>query len=862
MWAEVRERRHLFGLAAFSGGRAAVPTFLALYAATILLILSPNAAVSAQAVFGTGVLSVSVIDSCTSLPASQTDRPVFQPGTSVPIADSSPCSILGGEDQPFTEVILSVSADQVLGGETLTFQLSGPASGEVPPDGTDCYGTLQGADCQVFSQPLLISLESGLPVEVFDLYPRPEIPFASFWESTQPIPTDEFQCNGCPPQSSRGETFTVPLTDVQSVFDPSGNSWPFSTATAPSNVGKTGIISVCPNPMSSRVRADGVDTQAGFTSGEMAYFPQFPNSADGGNTQTEYEALEQASSIPVLFAPLLVGTDGDVSAWKAGFTRQVGPTCTPNSIGPEPSLLFNIKVGISLGTPSNGTGSATSGNPTEFISLSTAQDGLMATDATGRILASLFNTAVVGSQNGQPLSGTIITCGACAVGDSLSSAHCAHNTLSDFFQCANEDTSECDDIFDVAYTQNIYLSTPGGRAALRQGCTVPTQLCRRILGGDGRSANNDVLGFWYFMDQQKSALSLGGGFGRIDQSPAFYAEDATTAELMASSGLSGSGVAGYQVTDIPQGARFTPATPCQTMLQISIDLDSRNNQGESVSFAYAMPADDNGSIPLYAIDGRRLIRQIPGSTSITARVSLAVPASYTGAVVSFAGGEIVAKTMICSVPDDSSAGEIAITVRNTGATAGGYTASALFGSEVVTGTGRVSDTLNGGDGAGDPEDTTTFAVSSSTPCSLELEPNTSGQCVIAFSYTGPVDQDLVATVTLFSSAVIAGRGPAVLGVTTVGCEITAPIDESGPFGSQTFGQTLGDRQYVDDGDGDSDDGPAFDLSLFQIFVLVFVVVIDLSLMGVLVYYLVKFCIYQRELTKNQGAVLRAGGYTT
>lgn len=816
--------------------------------ALVLFALEAAAPARAQAVFGTGVLSVSVVDSCTSLPAAQTDRPVFQPGTTVPITDSSPCSILGGEDEPFTEVILSVSANQVLGGETLTFQLSGPASGTAAPDGTDCYGTLQGSDCQVFSQPLIISLESGAPVEVFDLYPSTTFPYASYWESTEPIETADFQCDGCPPQATRGETFIVPLSDVQSVIDPEGNSWPFSAAAAPSNVGKTGITTVCPNP------TGGGNAQAGFTTGEMAYFPMFPEP-----TQTDYEALNTADNIPVLFAPLLVGNEGDVSAWKAGFSRQVGPYCTRNIVGPEPALLFNVKVGISLGTPSNGTGAPTSGNPTEFIYLSTAQDGLMATDVTGRILASFFNTAVVGSQGGQPMSGSVVTCGACPADEAYTTtSQCYHNTLSDFFQCANGDSGECEDIFDVAYTQNIYLSTPGGRAALRQGCTVPTQLCRRILGGDGRAANNDVLGFWYFMDNQKSALSFGGGYGRIDQSNTFYADDPVSAELMASSGLSGSGVAGYQVTDIPQGARFTPATPCQTMLQLAIDLDARNNLGQDVSFAYAMPADDNGAIPLYAIDGRRLIRQIPGNTAITGRISLAVPATYTGVVVSFAGGEIIAKTMLCSVPDDSSAGEIAITVRNTGATVGGYTAAAVFGSEVVLGTGRVRDTMNEGDGAGDPDDTTPFAVQSSTPCSLELAAGDVGQCVIAFSYTGPVDQDLVATVTLYSSAVISGRGPAVLAVTSVGCEITAAIDQSGPFGSQTLGQTLGNGQYIKD-DGDSDDGDGIDLNLFEILVLVSLAAIILSMSAAILYYAGKYCYYQRQLTRRQKAVLRANG---
>lgn len=762
-------------------------------AGLILLVLVYTTTTQGQSVFGGNVVSVTTIQSCTDLPAlnaGQGARPtlIYQPSTEEPLESGDACSILGGEDTPFTNVILSVSADQVAGGDTLVFQLSGPSSGSAQPDGTDCYGTLSGADCSVFDGGrLLVSVETGNPVEVFDLLPWQTIPWASYWYQFPQINSTNFACDQCPPQASRGSVFVEYLDQVTEAFDRDGNSIGDAVLqAAPGPVGDTGIFSVCPT----------TSELDGEYQGAELYFPPTP---EGG-----YPSLvSDPSKKPVLFAPTRSSFGGEGSAWVGGYSEQVGDTCTLNRIVPSPSLLFNARIDVSLETDasmSSGNSTASTGGGGDFIEVSSAQDGGLATDGTKQLLASMFDFSFVGSAAGQPMQGGIVTCGACSITDTTSSIGCANNLLSDYF-CTGDDDG-CGNLYSLSYTNNVYLTTPGGQKAVQEGCIFPVEYCRNIVADPStttNSANNPVKGSWAYINQQKLNLGTGGGFGRIDQKGDFYATDLSAAELMAMAGMSGNGIAGYQDTTIPEGRRFTAEVPCQIFLQAALALNAQNNcqatDGScSESFAFGLPPDDNGAIPLYQLDNLKLIKTLPGTGSFSAKLSLSVPASYVGEVVTVSMGTILDQYMLCSVPASSSEGVISVTVRNTGTLAANYIASANFNSELVilpSGGFKTIDTDGEGDGTGDPTDTSTYTVQNSVPCTLGLEPNEVGTCLISFSYTGNQATDLKATVILTAGVVRSGGSPIVLGVAQTTCGITSSLDTGGLFGALSNGLLFG-----------------------------------------------------------------------
>ena len=823
----------------------------------VAVFLSCTVTVDAQSAFGGDVVSVSTIDSCVDLPtlnSGQGGRPslIYQPNTEEPFQGGDACSILGGEDQPFTNVILSLSAGQVSGADTLVFQLSGPSSGNAQPDGTDCYGTVDGADCQVFDGgQLLVSFETGQPVEVFDLFPIENIPYASFWHQYPPIDADSFSCSDCPPQSSTGSVFVEYLSTVTDAFDSNGNAIGDPVIVqAPGPVGDTGIYSVCPLPS---------ELTGGAYSGAALYFP--PVSSEG------YPVLvTDDSSIPVLFAPTLTefGTSG--RTWSAGYSTQVGNTCTVNRINPAPSLLFNMRINLALAQDGS-TGNSTQmlddlNNSPDYIEISSAQDGILATDTSGQILAAMFDFSFVGSSEGQPLQGSLVTCGACDLEDTDSSIGCRNNLLSDYF-CVNSDNG-CGNLFSLSYTDNVYLTTPGGKRAVQEGCIFPVEYCRNVLANsdtsESNSVNNAVKGSWYYMNQQRTNLALGGGFGRIDQLGNFYATNLADAELMAMGGLNGTGIAGYQDVTLPEGRRFTAPVPCQTFLQAGLALDAQNNcdatDGScSQSFAFGLPPDANGAVPLYQLDNLRLIRTIPGTGAFSAKVSLSVPGTYTGEIVTVSMGKIVSQFMLCSVPEDSSSGVISVTIRNTGTLPADYVASANFNSELIAlpnGGFRTVDTQGEGDGSGDPDDTTDYTVQNSVPCTVGIDPGEVGTCLISFSYTGPQTTDLKATIILTAGVVRSNGDPIVLGVTQTECGITSSIDTSGPFGAISKGLLLGDGARNED---DLDEGNDF---VFWRTVLIGGLALLVLIVGAASLFYCCFFVYQEAKTlENQVKAKRA-----
>ena len=804
-----------------------------------------------QAVFGGEVVSVSVIGSCEDLPGisgAQDTSLIFQPNTTVPLTGTDACEILGGVDASFTNVILSLTAEQVLGGDTLVFRLPGPSSGTAQPDGTDCYGTAAGEDCQMYAEgDVYLGAETSDFVEFNDMIPGDPIPYADFWYQSAPIATEDLQCGDCPPQTSRGMVYVTPLDQLKTKIDAEGNSSPFSVQQPPSNVGATGIASVCPDPTSNLL-----------SQGQQTYFPQFPTTTSSESTSgytaegTGYVALADSSAVPVLFAPTLTGATGEVPSWSAGYVRQVGPWVTPNTILGSPSVLFNVRLSLTVDTQGNATnvqerlfGGGGANTGVDYIELSTAQHGALATDATGLVLASLFDFQSVGNQGGQPLRGTIMTGGVCPLEDYTSSPVCANNVLSDYFSCTGVGAvpgGECGNLFSVDYTKNVYLSTPGGRRAVQEGCTLPTQKCRQILSGD-----DSVTGFWYYMNDKETALSFGGGYTRIDQKGDFYATDLSAAELMAAGGMNGTGIAGYQVTGQPQGSRYTAVTPCETAVQMAVALDAQNNLGETVSFAFALPQANNQGVPTVMVDGSRVIRTLPGNSGMSARVSVSLPLDYAGEIISFAPAEIVSQSMICTVPDDTSAGLLSVTLKNTGKSPGGYTVTATFSSE--TGPFGTTSETNGGD---DPDSASTFAVDMVTPCSLQLEPLEVGSCTVQFSYTGPVDLDLRAEVIVYTTAVVSGEDRGVVARASLGCAVTAGIDTSSPFTSSGLGGLLGDRDPYDPDPGYD---PQRKLSFWQVVLLIGTIVILISVIVATIYYCIRLYASQVATSKTQHQLL-------
>jgi len=744
----------------------------------VFAIMALARGVISQAAFGGEVLSVSTIDSCQSLPDGGTTGTVFG-SDGRPPAGGGPCSVLGTSSS-FTLVELSLTSEQVKGGETLTFEIPGPNVGTAGLDGTDCVGTRRGSDCTIFANgKLSITIETGDFDAMYGTGPPIDVPWATYWAETKPSSGASVNCPQCPAGLDNYSGFFVAKpSDLGYPVTPDGQPDPFTVADAPAPVVTSAISSVCPAPNSAELSA-----------GQRKYFPQFPiGNGQDGNDQSNYYTFDQSADPDILFCPTLSGVGNEVTSWQAGYMMQLYPTCTMRPLLETPRILFNARVTASIGNEQTTVG---------VIDLSTLQDGAFVTDTSGRLVAALLDIETPGGFVAPDIGGSITVCGAVPATSAGSSAAGASNQISDFL-AVNDGAGPTHD-FDIAYTQNVWTTTDGGKAAIKANAALPNQFGRRILLQD-----EEVTGMWHYRNSIDTALSYGGGLNSLNQKPYFYTDRADAAELICAGGMGGTGMPGYQQTSTTFGARYATTTDCQLQLEMaSTQADSETN-GRLGNYAFALPLDYNPAAPQYAWDYTRLIRTIPGNDGLNALAQLMLPATYTGDELSFAGGEFVTTNMICSVPDNTNAGIIVVTIENTGASAGGYEVTATFSSQrTVAPTATPSATATATPTpSGDPTPvsstddvdgtTTSYTVTDVQGCTLQLEAGQMGTCEVQYAYSGPIDQDLIADLTLLSTVIQSGTSQPVLAFAEVGCAISYGINVGGAFGSTNIGAGLGD----------------------------------------------------------------------
>ncbi len=211
-----------------------------------------------------------------------------------------------------------------------------------------------------------------------------------------------------------------------------------------------------------------------------------------------------------------------------------------------------------------------------------------------------------------------------------------------------------------------------------------------------------------------------------------------------------------------------------------------------------MFADFNQFFPQYAVDADRLIVAVDGDASITASVVIKIPATFYGEKVTIATGTLVSVGMQCGTPDDSASGYVQAVVKNTGTLAGSFIADATFDSTLSAApTSPFASQTTNPDPPADPDadtDTTapddssaaTYVVTSIQPCTVSLNPQETGTCLIQFSFSGPIDSNLIAHVTLKSGTIVNGRTDKVLSKADVGCLIGAEITDGSTFGSESY----------------------------------------------------------------------------
>lgn len=740
-----------------------------LLAVAVVCVLLPAPAVS-QAAFGGEVLSVSTLNTCTDLPGGGTNGTVFgSDGT--PPAGGGPCSVLGTSGS-FTLLELALTSEQVKGGETLTFSIPGPNVGTADLDGTDCAGTRRGSDCTVFAGGNLeLTIETGDFVAMYGTGPIVNVPWATYWLQTDPSMGSTSDCAQCPPNIDRFTGYFVSTPSKLGAAITPNNAGtqpdPFTVTDAPANVADSLITSVCPSPTSDQLHD------------AAKFFPQFP--ADSDPNRTGYYSFDQSGNPEILFCPTLSGAGQDITSWQAGYMQQLYPVCTMRPLLEKARILFNARITATVGGDQNTVG---------VIDLSTLQDGAYVTDTTGRLLASILDIETPTGFIAPDVPGSITVCGANSATAAGSSADGTANLISDF-DAVNNGAGPTH-AFDIAYTQNVWTSTDGGREAIERNAALPNQYGRRILLQD-----DTVTGMWHYRNARDTSLSYGGGLNSLNQKPYLYADRADAAELICSGGMSGTGMPGYQQTNTTFGDRYPITTDCQLQTLMAVTEADAVDTGILGNYAFALPLDYNPAAPQYAWDNTRLLRSIPGNDGLNALVELMLPATYTGDELSFAGGEFVTNNMICSVPDNTNAGLIVVTVENTGASAGGYEVTATFSSQ-MTAAPTASPTPSPADPTpatftDDVDGTdTTYTVTDVQGCTMQIEAGQLGTCTVQYAYSGPLDQDLIADLTLLSTVIQSGRDQPILAYAEVGCAISYGIDVGGAFGSTSIGAGFGD----------------------------------------------------------------------
>ena len=811
---------------------------LALFLAAFVLLTLAGQAMS-QAALGGEVLSVSTLETCEGLPSGGGEGTVFG-SDGRPPSGGGPCSVFG-TSQTITLVELSLTSEQVKGGETLTFQIPGPNVGTAGLDGTDCVGTLRGADCVLYANGNLeIQIETGDFAAVYSTGPPITVPWATYWVQTESSAGSSADCAQCPAQYDDYTGFYVGKAgDLFSSVTPDGDDSPFTVADAPGPVVTSDISSVCPAPNSNQL-----------TSQQRMFFPQFPaQNGEEGTAQANYYAFDQSGDPEILFCPTLSGAGQDVISWQAGYMMQLYPSCTMRPLIESPRILFNAQITASIGGDQSTIG---------VIDLSTLQDGAFVTDTSGRLVASILDVETPAGFIAPDLPGSVTVCGAVPATEAGSSADGASNVISDF-DAVNGGAGPLHS-FDIAYTQNVWTETEGGRAAIAANAALPNQFGRRILLED-----DTVTGMWHYRNQINTALSYGGGLNSLNQKAYSYSDNAANAEVICAGGMSGTGMAGYQQTTLGFGARYPVTTDCQLQLQMSVTEADAQNSGRLGNYAFALPIDYNPAAPQYAWDRDRVIRSIPGNDGLNVLAQLMLPAMYTGAEVSFAGGEFVDQAMICGVPDNTNAGLIVVTIENTGASAGGYEVTATFSSQrtlfpSATGTPLATPSpaaatptpVSSTDDV--PGTTTSYTVTDVQGCTLQLEAGQLGTCTVQFAYSGPIDQDLVADLTLLSTVVRAGSGQPKLAFAEVGCDISYGINVGGAFGSTSIGAALSD--------GDPPEAPTpsvATLEIWQKIALAGMLLLIALLILLIVFLAIYYCYNSYKERKINEKILKASG---
>lgn len=579
---------------------------------------------------------------------------------------------------------------------------------------------------QRFEQPLIVRLRSSGIVIVHPLKRNMNpVAYGEYWVESAEIDPQAFSL----PDSTN--YFTEYVSSVDSSVLNNVES-PFEVTDNAGNVGRTGVTSVCP----SRSAANQL------SGAELEFYPTFPEFTDPDTGQFRSTVADPL----LLFCPVLSGAGEDVEKWKAGYVDQIVAQSVLWDIAEAPRTMANVivEVGFMVAGP-NGTEVF---QLVTSLNLSTLQDGADVVDPLGLVVGAMVGVETLGPL-GQPMQGSILETAACVYGGDGDDPSCKNGMRTDYAQPVTGGD------FDFVYTTIPWR----GSDAVANKCPIPAQVCSQQLFGD-----EDVRSEWHYQTPLQRALGFGRGCAKNGHAADFYGSEPAAAELMCALGMQGTCAAGYQqggASQLTSSASGATVTPCEVDVDNSIRLNDYVNNGAVASFTNAMPGDFNPINPQYAKDGNRLIEAVDGDASITYTVLLTLSATYVGDVVTVAQGEIVASGMVCGTPDNSAAGSVRVQVFNPEPdVAGSYIADATFDTSDAS-----------------------YEVTNVAPCTLSLEPKTTGACDIGFTFSGPIDVSLVADVTLTSTVATAGTGQYELDEASVQCVIAAEVTGDGTFGS-------------------------------------------------------------------------------
>lgn len=723
------------------------------------------------------VESVAVVDQCSNLSTDDLQYVLESvPGSGAldNATDDTVCGLFGDETS-VTTVTISLEANQVAGQDDIVFEIPGPpnvgASGT--PDGdTDCYAVLDGQNCAVYNQSMVFTFSTTNAVAVHKSKPYPrDVAYGMYWLQSASLETSTFVG-----AASARSFFTRRVSEVSTNIADKLIS-PFEVIDSTTNVGRSGITSVCPSR-----------TTGALSAGELDYYPDFPDRVDPDTGR-----FASLTSDPlILFCPTLLGVATLTQAWRAGYAERIVMNCLVYDLAEAPDIMLNARLDIGLQVTDPTTG-AQSVQTISRIMLSTLQKGAEVVDPLGIVVASLVGFTS-DAPLAQPRSGSVQECAACMhdSGDPDQDPSCKNGRRTDYAQPVEHGD------FDPVYTTIPWRDTDGGKQCLMERCPIPAQVCSQTMFDDP-----GVRSQWSYVDPVTRNIGYGEGCSKNGQSDDFYGKNPSAAELMCGNQMGGTCMAGYEQTSPIEVATFTPeasATPCEIDVDRSISLDKYANQGEEVSFSDTMPDDFNNVQPQFAWDAGRMIEAIDGNAQVRFTVILRTTAAFHGEATEIATGVIVSAGMICGVPSNSGAGVISVLVKNTGTLAGNFIADAAFPATVSD----APSNNTASDATADPDDTTAgYAAEDIVPCTVSLEPNQNGTCTIRFEFAGPVDTDLEVTISLTSGTVVAGEANKVLSTAQGSCLVGAEITSSGAFGSPSFSDLFdpsGRSPYQDSAD--------------------------------------------------------------